>query len=206
MNIYRSSINPIVAIPRTENSMNHKTFPLSLIALLFSLTTIAQNAHSSTYLEATMDADASIISHTESSKTHKTLLAAMKAADLDKILGFDGPFTVFAPSDLAFEKLPSSTVAELLKPSNKKKVKALMTYHIIAGNFSASKILKAMCQGSGTASFTTVNGDELIATMQGVDIIIADKLGNRAKITAADSNQCNGVVHEIDTVIRPSKL
>lgn len=153
-----------------------------------------------------MDPNASIISNTESSENHKTLLAAMRAAELDEILGFDGPFTVFAPSDLAFEKLPSSTIAELLDPSNKKEVQALMTYHIIAGNFSASKILKAMCRGGGKASFTTVNGDQLTATMQGVDIVLTDNFGNRAKIITADANQCNGVIHEIDTVIRPAKL
>jgi len=134
------------------------------------------------------------------------LLAAMKAADLDDILGFDGPFTVFAPSDSAFEKLPRDTVAQLLDPTNKKEVQALMTYHIIAGNFSASKILRKMCNGEGIASFTTINGDELTATMQGVDIVLTDKFGNHAKITTADSNHCNGVIHEIDAVVRPSKL
>lgn len=153
-----------------------------------------------------MDPEASIISNTESSKNHKMMLAAMKAADLDEILGFDGPFTVFAPSDLAFNKLPSNKVAELLNPDNKKEVQALMAYHIIAGNFSASKILKEMCRGNGKATFTTVQGDDLTATMQGVEIILTDNLGNEARITSADENQCNGVIHEIDTVIRPSKL
>lgn len=186
--------------------MKCKACPLSLILLLFSLSTLAQSTFSSKYSETPMDPNASIISNTESSENHKMLLAAMRAADLDEILGFDGPFTVFAPSDLAFEKLPSSTITELLDPSNKKEVQALMTYHIIAGNFSASKILKEMCRGGGKASFTTVNGDELIATMQGVDIVLTDNFGNRAKITTADSNQCNGVIHEIDTVIRPAKL
>lgn len=186
--------------------MKFKACPVSLILLLFSLSTLAQNTPLDTYSNSEMDPSKSIMTNTESSENHKMLLAAMRAADLDEILGFDGPFTVFAPSDLAFEKLPRDTVAELLDPSNKKEVQALMTYHIIAGNFSASKIMKAMCRGGGKASFTTVNGDELIATMQGVDIILTDNFGNRAKITTADSNQCNGVIHEIDTVIRPSKL
>ncbi|MFS4491521.1 fasciclin domain-containing protein [Maribacter sp. 2308TA10-17] len=153
-----------------------------------------------------MDPNASIITNTESSQNHKMLLAAMRAAELEEILSFDGPFTVFAPSDLAFEKLPNDTIKELLDPDNKKEVQALMTYHIIAGNFSASKILMAMSRGGGKASFTTVNGNELMATMQGVDIMLTDNFGNKAKITTADSNQCNGVIHEIDTVIRPGKL
>jgi len=179
---------------------------MSLFLLLFSFSTLAQSTYSNAYLQTKMDPNASIISNTESSENHKMLLAAMRAAELDEILSFDGPFTVFAPSDLAFEKLPRDTVAELLNPTNKKEVQALMTYHIIAGNFSASKILKAMCRGEGTATFTTVQGDVLTATMQGVDIILMDNFGNSAKITTADSNQCNGVIHEIDTVIRPSKL
>ena len=179
---------------------------MSLILLLFSFSTIAQSIYTDDSSQTIMDPNASIMSNTESSENHKTLLAAMRAADLDKILGFDGPFTVFAPSDLAFEKLPNNTVAELLDPTNKREVQALMAYHIIAGNFSASKILKAMCRGEGKATFTTVHGDELTATMQGVDIVLTDNFGNKAKITTADSNQCNGVIHEIDTVIRPSKL
>jgi len=170
--------------------MKYKACPLSVIFLLFSFCTLAQNKISSNYVETVMDPNASIISNTESSENLKTLLATMRAAELDEILSFDGPFTVFAPSDLAFEKLPNNTIEELLDPTNKKEVQALMTYHIIAGNFSAAKILRAMCRGGGTASFTTVNGDELTATMQGVDIILTDNFGNRAKITAADSSQC----------------
>lgn len=180
--------------------------PMSLFLLFFSSITVAQGSYSSDSAKTTMDPSASIISNTERSENHKTLLAAMRAAELDEILGFDGPFTVFAPSDLAFEKLPNRTVAELLDPSNKKEVQALITYHIIAGNFSASKILKAMCRGAGKATFTTVQGDELTATMEGVDIVLTDNYGNKAKITMADANQCNGVIHGIDTVIRPSKL
>jgi uncharacterized surface protein with fasciclin (FAS1) repeats len=186
--------------------MKCKAYSVALILLLFSLSSLAQNIQPVSYANVEMDPNASIITNTESSQNHKTLLAAMRAAELEDILSFDGPFTVFAPSDLAFKKLPGSTIEKLLDPINKKAVQALMTYHIIAGNFSASRILKAMCRGGGKASFTTVNGDELRATMQGVDIILTDNLGNRAKITTADSNQCNGVIHEIDTVIRPSKL
>jgi len=179
---------------------------MALLLLLFSLNTLAQSNKFPNFSATQMDPEESIIANTESSKNHKMLLAAMRAADLDEILSYDGPFTVFAPSDLAFEKLPSDTVAELLNPVNKKEVQELVNYHIIAGNFSASKILKAMCRGGGEASFTTVQGDELVATMQGIDIVITDNLGNKAKITTADANQCNGVIHEIDTVIRPNKL
>lgn len=153
-----------------------------------------------------MDIEKSIISNTENSKNHTTLLAAMKAADLDKILSYDGPFTVFAPSDMAFETLFSNTSSNPLDPENKEELKAILRYHIIAGEFTASKILKAMCSGKGKAIFTTVQGEDLTATMQGIDIILTDQFGNSAKITAADANQCNGVIHEIDSVILPKRI
>lgn len=153
-----------------------------------------------------MDIEKSIISNTENSKNHTTLLAAMKATDLDKILSYDGPFTVFAPSDKAFKELFLNTSSELLDPENKEELKALLRYHIIAGEFTASKILKAMCSGKGKAVFTTVQGEELTATMNGIDIILTDNIGNSAKIIAADANQCNGVMHEIDSVILPKRI
>lgn len=186
--------------------MKLKACLLPITLLFFSINSLAQNTILSGDILREMDPDKSIIKNTETSENHKTLLAVMKAADLEDVLGYDGPFTVFAPSDLAFAKLSKQTIAKLLHPSNKKELQALMQYHIIAGNFSASKILRAMCSGGGSAAFRTVQGDELTATMQGVDIILTDNLGNTAKITTADSNQCNGVIHEIDSVIRPSKL
>lgn len=186
--------------------MKCKAVPTSLILLLFTFITQAQSSSKTIHEVSGMDSEKSILSNTESSENHKTLLAAMRAADLEEVLGYDGPFTVFAPSDRAFEKLSVEEVNALLRPENKKELHALMTYHIIAGNFSASKILKAMCRGMGKATFTTVQGDQLTATMEGVDIVLTDNLGNTAKITTADSNQCNGVIHEIDSVIRPSNM
>jgi len=186
--------------------MKCKACLLPITLLFFTLNTIAQNSTSISAISSEMDPDKSILKNTETSKNHKTLLAVLKATDLEDVLSYDGPFTVFAPSDLAFEKLSKKTIAELLHPNNKKELQALMRYHIVAGNFSASKILMAMCRGEGKASFTTVQGDELVASMQGVDIILTDNFGNTAKITTADSNQCNGVIHEIDSVIRPNKL
>ena len=175
-----------------------------ILLSVFSLQ--AQMQFTASTFEEGMDPQKSIIKNTESSDKHTTLLAAMRAADLEEILGADGPFTVFAPSDKAFENFSKENLEVLLKPENKKKLKALMTYHIIAGDFSASKILRAMCRGEGTATFTTVQGDAITATMQGIDIVLTDNLGNTAKIVSADSIQSNGVIHEIDAVIRPTKL
>lgn len=157
--------------------------------------------------ESSMDPNHSILENTESSDNYKTLSAVMKASDLDVILNENGPFTVFAPSDLAFEKkITSSKMTELLKSENKKDLQDLMAYHIVAGNLTASKILQALCSGKGKASFTTVQGDEIMATMNGLDIVLTDGSGNTAKIVSADANQSNGVIHEIDGVILPKKI
>ncbi|MFC4096964.1 fasciclin domain-containing protein [Euzebyella saccharophila] len=146
----------------------------------------------------------SIVKTTASSDHHKTLLAAMRATDLEQLLDKSGPFTVFAPSDSAFENISGKSIEYLLDPQNRKELKELVTYHIVAGKLSASKILKAMCQGRGRATFTTVHGDKIVATMNGIDIVLTDSHGNKATIVVADSNQLNGVIHEIDSVIQPA--
>lgn len=201
---YHSSIFSILVIFTLREPMKYMLFRLSLVFFLATFCITAQENGSET--RSGMDPEKSILKNTENSDNHKTLLAAMRAAELDEVLGADGPFTVFAPSDKAFEKLPRQKVAALLRPENKKLVQAVMTYHIVAGNLSASNILKAMCRGRGKATFTTVQGEEITATMQGIDIVLTDNSGNSAKITTADANQCNGVIHEIDSVILPGKL
>lgn len=148
----------------------------------------------------------SIIESTAYSGNHITLLQAVRAVDLDRILNEQGPFTVFAPSDMAFNKLSRDKMAELFLPENKKELHSLLTYHIVAGNLTASKMLIAMSRGNGKASFTTLQGNKIFASMKGTDIIITDNFGNTAKITTADSNQCNGIIHEIDSVILPKIL
>ena len=145
----------------------------------------------------------SILMSTATSGKHQTLLTMLKAADFGDLLDRPGSFTVFAPSDLAFKNLIGSTVSDLLNPDNKEELKALMGYHIVAGKLSASKMLKALSRGSGMATFTTIQGDLITATMKGLDIILSDSFGNTATIVVADSNQQNGVIHEIDAVIKP---
>ena len=147
----------------------------------------------------------SIVHKTASSENHQTLLAVIKATDLEELLDEAGPFTIFAPTDLAFDNLSGKSVQDLFDPENKQELKELLTYHIVAGNLSASKILKAMCRGEGKATFTTVNGDDITATMKGLDIVLTDGFGNSATIIVADSKQRNGVIHEIDSVILPSR-
>ncbi len=145
-----------------------------------------------------------IISSTEASDNHKTLLAVVKAADMYQLLDGKGPFTVFAPSDGAFDRFPALRIKSLLHSDNQTQLKSILTMHIIAGNLSAAKILKALCQGAGKAVFTTLLGENLTATMVGLDIVLTDSKGNKAKIITADAAQRNGVIHVIDRVLMPA--
>jgi len=126
---------------------------------------------------------------------------ALVLSEIHESLKKAGDFTVFAPSDEAFQKLDASL--ELLDPRNIRKLKTLISYHIIAGEFTASRILQALCKGEGVAVFTTIQGEELVATMEGVDIVLMDCRGNKSRIVAADATSENLVLHEIDKVILP---
>lgn len=144
-----------------------------------------------------------IIENAANSKDHTTLVAAVKAAGLVETLQGDGPFTVFAPTDAAFAKLPEGTVATLVKPENKSALTSILTYHVLAGKYSAADIAKAIKAGKGTAEFKTVNGGRVWAMMKGNDLILKDEKGGMAKVTIGDVFQKNGVIHVIDTVIMP---
>lgn len=135
---------------------------------------------------------------------HKTLSTVMQAAQLEELLLAVGPFTIFAPSEQAFKELSREKLLGLLQPGNQKELRSMLTYHILAGKFTASKILRALCRGEGTATFTTIQGNEILARMEGMDILLTDCAGNTAKITTADSRLQNGVIHVIDKVIRPN--
>jgi uncharacterized surface protein with fasciclin (FAS1) repeats len=146
-----------------------------------------------------------IVSNAVNSKDHTTLVAAVKAAGLVETLQGDGPFTVFAPTDSAFGKLPDGTVTTLLKPENKAKLQGVLTYHVVAGKYSAKDLKKWIKKGNGMAELTTVNGDTLTAMMDKGMIMIKDGAGNVSNVTIADVNQSNGVIHVVDTVVLPSK-
>ena len=179
-------------------------FPLFLLLFIFTFFLTAQDPSSSNY--QTSDPSKSIASNTGNNDNYSTLSAVLIATDLNEILDDEGPYTIFAPSNKAFDKLPKATRKSLLKPENKKKLYAMMTGHMVPGKLSASKILRKMCRGGGKASFTTVSGETITATMDGIDILLTDVTGHVARITVADSNQCNGVIHEIDSVILPIKI
>ncbi len=147
-----------------------------------------------------------IFSNTSNATNFRTLFMAMKAAELDNILALNGAFTIFAPSDKAFDTLFKNTDSDFFKAENKSDLQALLRYHIIAGKFSASNLLSALCKGQGTAKLMTVQGEALTVSIQGIDIVLTDSFGNSAKIITADTNRCNGVIHTIDSVILPSKM
>ena len=146
-----------------------------------------------------------IVENAAKSKDHTTLVAAITAADLAGVLQGEGPFTVFAPTNAAFAKLPAGTVETLLKPENKEMLQGILTYHVLAGDFKAADVVTAIKKSNGTATFKTVNGGELQAMMDGSNVKIKDAAGNVATVTMADVNQSNGVIHVIDTVLLPGK-
>lgn len=139
-----------------------------------------------------------------SSDVHTTLVAAVKAAGLVNTLKSDGPFTVFAPTNLAFERLPEGTVETLLKPSNKSKLIDVLTYHVIPANISATTLIQAMTAAGGSFTMTTVQGNTLTASMKGEHVVLTDTQGRISKITATDLKATNGYVHVIDTVVLPN--
>lgn len=145
-----------------------------------------------------------IVDNAVNSADHTTLVAAVKAAGLVETLKGKGPFTVFAPTNAAFDKLPAGTVDTLVKPENKATLTKILTYHVVAGNMDSKAIAKAIKKGNGTASLTTVAGGTLKATMEGSDLILTDEKGGMAKVTIADVKQSNGVIHVVDTVVMPN--
>ncbi|MDR3372700.1 MAG: fasciclin domain-containing protein [Ancalomicrobiaceae bacterium] len=144
-----------------------------------------------------------IVENAVNSKDHTTLVAAVKAAGLVDTLMSAGPFTVFAPVNAAFTKLPAGTVDTLLKPENKSKLTSVLTYHVVAGKLSAEDLKQKIEAGNGKAQLTTVEGETLEVLMKGRSLEIKDSKGDIAKITIADVNQSNGVIHVIDTVLLP---
>lgn len=144
-----------------------------------------------------------IVENAVNSKDHTTLVAAVKAADLVETLQSEGPFTVFAPTNAAFDKLPMGTVETLLKPENKTKLQTVLTYHVVAGKHSAADIVKDIKKGKGKATYKTVSGGTLTAMMKGKNVMLMDENGGMATVTIADVNQSNGVIHVIDSVALP---
>jgi len=169
--------------------MNIKSIALTL----FAAASIAFSA----------SAQKTIVDVAVGSSDHTTLVAAVKAADLVTTLQSAGPFTVFAPTNAAFAKLPQGTVETLLKAENKATLAKILTYHVVAGNFNAAAVVKAITTAKGSLSLTTVSGGILVASLKDGKVILTDEKGGVATVIATDLTADNGVIHVIDTVVLP---
>lgn len=178
------------------------------VAALFTSASFAQTGNMSTEKTvmvggAKMYPSKDIVTNAVNSKDHTTLVAAVKAAGLVETLQSAGPFTVFAPTNEAFNLLPAGTVTTLLKPENKAMLAGILTYHVVAGKLSAADLVKMIKEGNGTATLTTVQGGTLTVMLKGKKVAIKDEKGGIAYVTIADVNQSNGVIHVINHVLLP---
>jgi len=176
------------------------------LALVFALALVSATSFAQKTVMvggAAMYPTKNIIENAVNSKDHTTLVAAVKAANLVETLSSAGPFTVFAPTNEAFDKLPAGTVETLVKPENKGTLTNILTYHVVSGKMSAADIIAKIKAGHGKATMKTVQGETLTASLMGKHVILTDEKGGMAKVTIADVNQSNGVIHVIDTVLMP---
>ncbi len=183
-----------------------KTTIKSLIAAVTMLAFVAINANAQGTVMvggAPMYPTKNIIENAVNSKDHTTLVAAVKAAGLVETLQSAGPFTVFAPTNKAFDKLPAGTVESLVKPENKETLTKILTYHVVAGKMGSAEIAKAIKAGNGMATLTTVQGEKLTAKMKGKKLVLTDAKGGKSTVEIADVFQSNGVIHSINTVLMP---
>ena len=154
--------------------------------------------------DRSMTATKDIVDAAVASADHSTLVAAVTAAGLVDTLKGKGPFTLFAPTNAAFAKLPAGTVENLLKPENKASLTKILTYHVVAGKLDAAGVVKAIKAGKGKATLTTVAGGKITASMAGKNVVITDEKGGKATVTTADLMESNGVIHVVDSVLLPN--
>ncbi|MEO6802283.1 MAG: fasciclin domain-containing protein [Granulicella sp.] len=152
---------------------------------------------------AAMYPNKTVVANASTAPNLTTLVAAVKAAGLVETLSGPGPFTVFAPTNDAFAKLPAGTVDNLVKPENKETLTKILTYHVVAGKITSKDLMKMIKKGNGKATLKTVEGEDLTASMMGNQIMLTDAKGGMSTITTADVIQSNGVAHVIDTVLMP---
>jgi uncharacterized surface protein with fasciclin (FAS1) repeats len=191
-------------------NQKHSIMKRILLIPVFAMAIIAGNAVNSAAQKTVMVGGAAmypaknIIENAVNSKDHTTLVAAVKAAGLAETLQSAGPFTVFAPTNEAFNKLPVGTVDNLLKPENKGTLTSVLTYHVVSGNLDSKMLMEKVKMGNGMATLKTVQGEELTIMQKGKNLWIKDSKGNKAMVTIKDVYQKNGVIHVIDTVLMPS--
>lgn len=175
-----------------------------LAAVALATTTVSAQMEKTVMVGgAAMYPSKNIVENAVNSKDHTTLVAAVKAAGLVETLQSAGPFTVFAPTNKAFNKLPKGTVETLLKAENKKMLQTVLTYHVVAGKLSAADLVSKIKAGKGKATLTTVAGAPLVISLKGKKVQIMDTSGGKSYVTIADVNQSNGVIHVVDAVLVP---
>ena len=177
-----------------------KFLGLFILTVMLSMNTFAQTKMVG---GAEMYPTKNIVENAMNSKDHTTLVAAVKAAGLVTTLESKGPFTVFAPTNEAFDALPQGTVETLLKPENKAKLSSILTYHVVPGKLSSMDLMRMVKENHGKATLKTVEGGNLYITMKGKNLMVTDANGNIGEITIADVNQSNGVIHVINKVLLP---
>ncbi len=182
----------------------NKTFALLTAALAIAVTSAVAGVNNPTVGGHELYSTKNIIENAVNSADHTTLVAAVKAAGLVETLEGAGPFTVFAPTNEAFAKLPAGTVGTLLKPENKPTLTKVLTYLLVAGRLSASDLKKQIEAGKGRAELTTVEGGKLWASQYGNRIILKDEKGVTTLVTIPNVVQSNGVIHVVDTVLMPN--
>jgi uncharacterized surface protein with fasciclin (FAS1) repeats len=178
-----------------------------LAAALISMAAFTGAAYAETTVTvggAPMYPSKNIVENAVNSKDHTTLVAAVKAAGLVDTLAGTGPFTVFAPVNTAFDALPAGTVDTLLKPENKEMLTKVLTAHVVAGKLSGAELMRKAKSNGGRFNMTTVSGDHLTAMMKGKSLYIIDEKGDAARVTIADVNQSNGVIHVVNKVLLPN--
>jgi len=175
-----------------------------LFAMTIALAAIAWAGDDPMVGGAAMYPSKNIVQNAVNSQDHTTLVAAVKAAGLVEVLEGPGPFTVFAPTNEAFAKLPAGTVDTLLKPENKEMLVKVLTYHVVPGRVSAADLMRQITAGNGKAELKTVQGETLTATMNGKHIVLTDEKGDNSMVTIANVFQSNGVIHVVDTVLLPN--
>ena len=178
--------------------------PVLALALIAGNTTTTFAQEKTTMVGgAAMYPSKNIVENAVNSKDHTTLVAAVKAAGLVETLESAGPFTVFAPTNEAFAKLPKGTVETLVKPENKATLTKILTYHVVSGKLDSKALMAKIKMGNGKAMLKTVQGEELTFMMKGKKLFIMDAKGGKAQVTIKDVYQSNGVIHVIDTVLMP---
>ena len=184
----------------------NKTFLASMAAAALAVTTLSATAQMKDpdVGGAPMYANKTVVANASTAPNLTTLVAAVKAAGLVDTLSGPGPFTVFAPDNDAFNKLPAGTVDTLVKPENKADLTKILTYHVVAGKMDSKAIAKAIKKGHGTATLKTVQGENLTAKMDGSKLVLTDAKGGTSTVNTADVYQSNGVAHVIDTVLMPN--